>query len=147
MTNCFERNIDNDECLNTIRQKIKDVVPFCLARFGDGEAMILNDVGSEPFWKRVCAGWGFTYPNELDLIKKELKKVLAYALTSDIIGVLYAETCPSRVVYNNSKINKSDDKVVCDHQITRSVEFGNPINFTKNLEIDNIHIITTRKKN
>ena len=142
------------ETVDLIKDKIKTNTPFALSRFGDGEIKMLNRNASSSLQQRSCGNWGYQYPTQVNQLYDDATAVLLNALRySDVIGLMDStNTISKKINYKehtwsiDSEILTSNDieipKIITDHMLPRSEEFGKPENFRDILQGKSLHIIS-----
>ena len=149
-------NLSNQDVVNIVKEKIQKSIPFSLTRFGDGEIFILNRNQPKEVQQRYCKNWGYQWPNELEMALDAGNKILKSALHSDVIGIMspdYLKQLSNGMKYSQQKwsidtqvfsdlgINPNKLKV-CNHQLPRMEEFGDPNNFKEIVQNQPINIVT-----
>lgn len=148
-------NLSNIDTINLVKEKIDNDVPFALTRFGDGEIYILNNNQPIDVQKRFSRNWGYKWPDELDKGIKTATSILNTALQSDVVGLLdpVYTTNLNGLVYSKKHWSISNDYIksidlnpntikICNHQITRMKEFGDPYEFKKIINGRPINIVS-----
>jgi hypothetical protein len=153
-------NISIPSTIEVIKNKIKTSTPFCLSRFGDGEiSILLQNQNKHINEKKICENWGYQYPNELKLFYQDSIPILIKSLkNSDIIGIMdpntpmlppgyYREdTWSLKKEFINFLGIDSSTLTICDHMIARSPELGDINNFKNIIQGEDLHIISSNKK-
>lgn len=153
-------NITIPSTIEVLKSKIKNSIPFCLSRFGDGEiSILLQNQNKHINEKKICKDWGYQYPDELKLFYQNSIPILVNSLkNSNIIGIMdpntpmlppgyYREdTWSLKEEFINLLGINSSNLTICDHMIARSPELGDINNFKNILQGEDLHIISSNKK-
>lgn len=151
-------NTPNRQAAEIIKKKIADSKPFSLTRYGDGEICLLRYDDNELRNRIYCKNWGYNQKQELSIALKDFRAMAIKTLQdTDMIGVLdrgankdnilpAKKYPPERWAFPISFLKKHNvdtkNRLVCDHQITRHMEFGNIHNFKKILQGKSLQIIS-----
>jgi hypothetical protein len=160
--NYIQPNITISESISTIKEKIRTKTPFSFTRFGDGEIYVLNRNGYKyRDWEKIqlCNTWGYSYPDEIQKGYNEMGEIVKYALkNTDMIGIM-SETHDifdnpgmlfipeqwslSIEFIKNLNIDIENMKIT-ESLLPRYKEFGNIFEFSKIIDGNDIHIISSK---
>jgi hypothetical protein len=143
-------NISNEDLLEKIKTSIKNRIPLSLTRFGDGEIRHLKDCVPDSWIEYYNTSWGINSREEgLSLIYKIIKDGIE---KSDVIGIMDKKSHVCEIIgydYETwgipSNFLEDKDKIICDHQISRSPELGDVTGFKKIINGTSLCLISPRK--
>jgi len=152
--NYLTPTITNSSAISIISNKIKNNIPYAFTRFGDGEIYILKQKSYPEFEQLVCKQWGYAYPSEISTFYKDASKIIKSALLqSDLIGIMDPNCNIVRINYSPDIWSLSHNLIkqwghqpenfsICDHMLSRSIEFGSIQGMRKLLNGKSVNIIS-----
>lgn len=155
MSEYLHPNINDDEIIEIVKDKIKSGTPFALTRFGDGEIYIINRNASNLFLKKNLNEWGYNYPNQIKDFYDDANLVINNALLkSDVIGLMNRHCEIVSIGYSpiTWSIKKNtieslgidpENLQICNHMISRTYNFGSIHGFKDIIQGQDFHIIST----
>jgi len=144
-TDFIAPNIEASEGIHTIKNAIKDRLPFSFTRFCEGEAAFLKGVANivppeqlERHWKKWHKFWGVTRTSETE---KMIEGIFKEGFRSDLIGInIKNRWCRISPTYLTTK-----NQLVCYSMIVRNPAIGNPRTLDSLLQGVPARIITNRR--
>jgi hypothetical protein len=150
----LEVNVDHNDAVSLIAEKIETKTPFSFTRYGDGEIFVINNVGSPKFKRKVASmyscpvdEWPEAYRVARDIIIRSLRHTDLVGLL-DRNGLIKGHMSVSKANWSIRRglLGKYDIDVdslqICDHQIPRGKELGDINQFKKILNGNSLCIIS-----
>lgn len=149
-------NISNQKFSEILHDCILNEKPLSMSRFGDGEVMFINKCLPHHLKKQFCSRWGYKitdFKKGEDLVLEILNRSLR---DTDILGFMDTNNGVCQSLGGCKKIHWSLPKEkltslgrvkemsICDHQVSRSKQLGNPNNLKKIIAGKEICVVSPR---
>ena len=154
-------NLTTPQTVSMVSDAIENRIPFSLSRLGNGEIYFLNNTCPESLKIKFCKLWGYKYPEDFQEGRAKIVEIIESGIAgADILGILDPkspiakslmratgdEYRPSWWSITQQTLERISPCVhICDHQISRTKEFGIANNFKHILNGRSLHIISPNK--